>query len=149
MTDTANYHCKAHKRVTLKAPKKAHSEDARSARSVTMCFIALCFAAFTIRADITNDVDIIRQEIQELRTFITNQTIEYYNWAAGAPDITSGTQSSIVYTLMSIAVGLHDSIYPALQRIDNNTTNLTYIGDILENIKDTSISIDSKLNQLT
>ena len=149
MADTAIIHCIAHKRVTLKAQKKAHSGDTRSVRSVGMCFIALCCFSLSVRADITNDVDIIRQEIQELRTFITNQTIEYYNWSAGSPDITQGTQSSIVYTLMSIAIGLHDSIYPALQRIDNNSTNLVEIADILQKISDTSSSIESKLGSLS
>lgn len=149
MSDTANNHCKkAYKCVTLKAQKKAHSGDALSARSVAMCFIAIICCVYTSFADITNDVDIIRQEIQELRTFITAQTIEYYNWTSGAPDITSGTQSSIVYTLMSIAIGLHDSILPALQRIDNNSTNLIDIVDILQTINDTSTSIESKLGSI-
>lgn len=149
MAYTANNLSKAPKSVTLKAQKKAHSGDALRARSVALCFMALCCFAFSVRADITNDVDIICHEIQELRSFITDQTIEYYNWSTGSPDITSGTQSSIVYTLFSIAVGLHDDIYPALQRIDNNTTNLTHMVDILDDIKDTSISIESKLSSLS
>lgn len=149
MAYAANNLSKALKSVTLKAPKEAHSGDALSARSVVLCFIAIICCFFTSYADITNDVDIIRQEIQELRSFIIEQTIEYYDWDSGSPNITSGTQSSIVYTLFSIAVGLHDSIYPALQRIDNNTTNLTYMVDILNTIKDTSNSIESKLSSLT
>lgn len=148
MAFTANNHCKAHKRVTLKAQKKAHSEDARSARSVVLCFIAVCFSAFILHADITNDVDIIRQEVQQLRTLMTEQTMAYYNWSSGDFEITEGTQSSIANTLYNIAVGLHDSILPALQRIDNNTTNIVDIVDLLQNLKDTSTSIENKLSSL-
>ena len=148
MAYTANIIEKAHKRVTLKAPKEAHSGDARSARSVVMCLIALCCFFFSVRADITNDVDIIRQEVQELRGLISNQTIEYYNWSQGSTDITQGTEYSIVYTLYNIALGLHDSIYPALQRIDNTTSNLVDIADLLQQIKDTSLSVESKLSRI-
>ena len=148
MADTANNHCIAHKRVTLKAQKKAHSEDALRARSVVLCFIAVCFSSFILHADITNDVDIIRQEVQQLRTLMTEQTMAYYNWASGGFEITEGSQSSIANTLYNIAVGLHDSILPALQRIDNNTTNIVDIVDLLQNLKDTSTSIENKLSSL-
>ena len=139
----------AHESVTLKAQKKAHSGDERSERSVVLCFIAVCFFSFTLHADITNDVDIIRQEIQELRSLISQQTIAYYDWTSGGFAITEGTQLSIANTLYNIAVGLHDSILPALQRIDNNTSNITYIVDILQNVRDTSTSIDNKLSSLS
>ena len=148
MADTANNLCIAHKSVTLKAQKKAHSGVARRARSVVMCFIAILFFAVSVRADITNDVDIIRQEIQELRSLMTQQTIAYYEWTSGGFAITEGTQLSIANTLYNIAVGLHDSIYPSLQRIDNNTSNIVEIVDLLQNLKDTSISIDNKLGYL-
>ena len=149
MADTAINLCIAHKSVTLKAQKKAHSGDTRSVRSVVLCFIALCFSVFTLHADITNDVDIIRQEIQELRSLISQQTIAYYDWTSGGFAITEGTQLSIANTLYNLAVGLHDSILPALQRIDNNTSNITYIVDILQNLKDTSTSIDYRLSSLS
>lgn len=149
MAYTANNHCKiASKCVTLKAQKKAHSGDARSARSVVMCFIALCCFSVSVRADITNDVDIIRQEIQELRYAMMQQTSAYYAWSSGEPTLTEGMQSSIANTLFNIAVGLHDSIYPALQRIDNNTSNIVDIVDLLQRINDTSISIDTKLSSI-
>ena len=148
MADTVNNHCIAPQRVTSKAQKKAHSEDERSERSVVLCFIAICFFAFTLHADITNDVDIIRQEVQQLRTLMTEQTMAYYNWSSGGFEITDGTQSSIANTLYNIAVGLHDSIYPALQRIDNNTTNIVDIVDLLQNRNDTSTSIENKLTSL-
>ena len=146
MSFTANNLSIAHKSVTLKAQKKAHSGDTRSVRSVAMCFIAVCFFALTVRADLTNDVDIIRQEIQELRTFIINQTLEYYNWSSGSPDITSGTQSSIVYTLMSIAIGLHDSILPSVDRLGDNITNLT---EITQSISDTLYNLDYNVSGLS
>lgn len=149
MADTANNHCKAHKSVTLKAPTEAHSGDARSARSVVLCFIALIFCFCTSYADITNDVDIIRQELQELRGIMTQQTMAYYSWSTGEPDLTQGTQLSIANTLFNIALGLHDSILPVLERIDTNTTHIIEICDILQNLNDTSQSIESKLNQLT
>ena len=148
MTCTVNNLCIAHKSVTLKAQKKAHSGDARSARSVAMCFIAFICCVYTSFADITNDVDIIRQEVQALRNLMTQQSIAYYNWSSGDFEITSGTQLSIANTLYNIAIGLHDSIYPALQRIDNNTSNIVDIVDILQNIQDTSISIESKLGHI-
>ena len=149
MADTANNLSIAHKSVTLKAQKKAHSGDALSARSVVFCFIALCSFALTVRADITNDVDIIRQELYELRNTMTQQTMAYYDWSSGGFQITEGTQSSIANTLYNIALGLHDSILPAIQRIDNNSANITNIVDILHNLNDTSLGIDSKLNQLS
>ena len=148
MTCTVNNLCIAHKSVTLKAQKKAHSGDARSARSVAMYFIAFICFVYTSFADITNDVDIIRQEVQALRNLMTQQSIAYYNWSSGDFEITSGTQLSIANTLYNIAIGLHDSIYPALQRIDNNTSNIVDIVDILQNIQDTSISIESKLGHI-
>ena len=148
MADIANNHCIAHKSVTLKAQKKAHSGDERSSRSVVMCFIAIICCVYTSFADITNDVDIIRQAVQELRTLMTEQSIAYYNWSSGDFQITSGTQLSIANTLYNIAIGLHDSIYPALQRIDNNTSNIVDIADILQGIQDTSISIESKLGHI-
>ena len=149
MACTANNHCKkASKCVTLKAQKKAHSGDGRSPRSVVMCFIALCCFSLSVCADITNDVDIIRQEVQELRNLMVDQSIAYYHWSSGDFVITSGTQSSIANTLYNIAVGLHDSIYPALQRIDNNTSNIVDIVDILQRLQDTSISIESKLGHI-
>ena len=148
MADIANNHCIAHKSVTLKAQKKAHSGDERSSRSVALCFIAVCCFSLSVFSDITNDVDIIRQEVQELRNLMTEQSIAYYNWSAGDFEITSGTQLSIANTLYNIAIGLHDSIYPALQRIDNNTSNIVDIVDILQNIQDTSISIESKLGHI-
>ena len=113
-----------------------------------MCFIAFICCVYTSFADITNDVDIIRQEVQELRNLMTEQSIAYYNWTAGDFQITSGTQLSIANTLYNIAIGLHDSIYPALQRIDNNTSNIVDIVDLLQNIQDTSISIESKLGHI-
>ena len=149
MAYTANHHCIAHKSVTLKAQKKAHSGDTRSVRSVVFCFIAICCSALSVRADITNDVDIIRQDLYELRNLMTQQSMAYYDWASGGFQITEGTQLSIVNTLYNIAVGLHDSILPAIQRIDNNSSNITNIVDILRDISDTSLGIDSKLNQLT
>ena len=139
----------AHKSVTLKAQKKAHSGDERSERSVVLWFIAVCFFAFTLHADITNDVDIIRQDLYELRNLMTQQTMAYYDWSSGGFQITEGTQSSIANTLYNIALGLHDSILPAIQRIDNNSANITNIVDILHNLNDTSLGIDSKLNQLS
>lgn len=145
MADTANNLSKAHKSVTLKAHKKAHSEDARSARSVVFCFIAVCCFSLTVRAELTNDVDIIRQELQELRYIMTQQTMAFYSWTSGEPELTEGTQLSLVNTLFNIAVGLHDSIFPCLQRIDNNTSNLVDIVDIIQKINDTSTSIESKL----
>lgn len=148
MSFTANNLSIAHKSVTLKAQKKAHSGDARSARSVAMCFIALCFFAFSVRADITNDVDRIRLEIQELRGLIIDQIVEYYNWSQGAPDITQGTEYSIVYTLFNIAVGLHDSILPAIERIGNNTTNLVDISTTLKAISDSISTLDYNVSQL-
>lgn len=148
MAYTANNHCKAPKSVTLKAQKKAHSGDERSERSVAMCFIALFCFALSVRADITNDVDIIRQEIQELRNLMTQRTIAYYDWSSGDPSLTEGTELSIANTLYNIAFGLHDSIYPALQRIDNNTSNIVDIVDILQRINDTSRSIDYKLESI-
>ena len=149
MADTSIHNCIAHKRVTLKAQKKAHSGDTRSVRSVVMCFIALCCFAFTVRADLTNDVDIIRQDLFVLRNLMTQQTMAYYDWSSGGFQITEGTQSSIANTLYNIAVGLHDGILPAIQRIDNNSANITNIVDILHNINDISLGIDSKLNQLS
>ena len=137
-----------HKCVTLKAQKKAHSGDERSERSVVMCFIALCFVAFSVRADITNDVDIIRQELQDLRYVMTQQTIAYYDWSSGGSVPTEGTELSIANALYNIALGLHDSIFPALQRIDNNTTNLVDIADLLQQIRDTSQSVDSKISRI-
>ena len=149
MACTANNHCKiASKCVTLKAQKKAHSGDGRSPRSVAMCFIAIICCVYTSVADITNDVDIIRQEVQELRDLMTSQSIAYYNWSSGDFQITSGTQLSIANTLYNIAIGLHDSIYPALQRIDNNTSNIVDIVDILQRIQDTSTSIETKLGYI-
>ena len=148
MAYTVNNHCIAPKCVTLKAQKKAHSGDERSERSVVMCFIALCCFALSVRADITNDVDIIRQEIQELRHLMMQQTSAFYEWSSGEPSLTEGTESSIANTLFNIAIGLHDSILPALQRIDNNTSNLVDIVDILQDIKDTSTSIESKLGSI-
>lgn len=139
----------AHKCVTLKAQKKAHSVDARSARSVVMCLLAFCcFAFLSVRADITNDVDIIRQELQELRNLMTQQTMVYYDWTSGGHVLTDGTELSIANTLYNIAFGLHDSIYPALQRIDNTTSNLVDIADLLQQIKDTSQSVESKLSRI-
>ena len=138
----------AHKCVTLKAQKKAHSGDARSARSVVLCVIALCCFSLSVRADITNDVDIIRQELQELRSLMTQQTIAYYDWASGGPELTEGTELSIVNALYNIALGLHDSIFPALQRIDNTTSNLVDIADILQQIRDTSQSVESKISRI-
>lgn len=148
MAYTANNHCKIAHKCYAPAQKKAHSGDARRARSVVMCLLALCFFAFSVRADITNDVDIIRQEIQELRGLMMDQTMSYYSWSAGAPDLTSGIESSIANTLFNIALGLHDSIYPALQRIDNTTSNLVGIADLLQQIRDTSQSVESKLSRI-
>ena len=99
MADIANNLCIAHKSVTLKAQKKAHSGDARSARSVAMCFIALFCFALTVRADLTNDVDSIRQDLQDLRDLMTQQTMAFYSWTSGDPELTEGTQLSLVNTL--------------------------------------------------
>lgn len=148
MADIANNHCKIAHKCYAPAQKKAHSGDARRARSVVMCLLAFCFFAFSVRADITNDVDMIRQEIQELRGLMMDQTIAYYSWSAGAHDLTSGTELSIANTLFNIALGLHDSIYPALQRIDNTTSNLVDIADLLQQIRDTSQSVESKLSRI-
>lgn len=148
MAFAANNHCKIAHKCYAPAQKKAHSGDARRARSVVMCLLALCFFAFSVRADITNDVDIIRQEIQELRGLMIEQTMAYYSWSSGAPDLTSGIESSIANTLFNIALGLHDSIYPALQRIDNTTSNLVDIADLLQQIRDTSQSVESKLSRI-
>lgn len=149
MAFTANNLSIAHKSVTLKAQKKAHSGVERSERSVVMCVIAVCFFALTLHADITNDVDIIRQEVQELRNLMMQQTMAYYDWAAGGFQITEGTQSSIANTLYNIALGLHDGILPALQRIDNNSTNIVDIVDLLQNLNDTATTIESKLSSLS
>ena len=148
MACTANNLSIAHKSVTLKAQKKAHSGDARSARSVVMCLLALSFFAPSVRADITNDVDIIRQELQDLRYLMTQQSIAYYSWTSGGSVITEGTQLSIANSLYNIALGLHDSIYPALQRIDNTTSNLVDIADLLQQIRDTSQSVESKISRI-
>lgn len=149
MAVTESNHCKkAHKCVTLKAQKKAHSVDERSERSVVMCLLAFCCIAFSVRADITNDVDIIRQELQELRNLMTQQTMAYYDWSSGGPELTEGTELSIVNGLYNIALGLHDSIFPALQRIDNSTSNLVDIADLLQQINDTALSVESKLSRI-
>lgn len=138
----------AHKCVTLKAQKKAHSVDERSERSVAMFLLAFCCFAFSVRADITNDVDIIRQELQELRNLMTQQTMAYYDWSSGGPELTEGTELSIANGLYNIALGLHDSIFPALQRIDNSTSNLVDIADLLQQINDTALSVESKLSRI-
>ena len=148
MAYTANNHCKqASKCFTLKAQKKTHSGDARSARSVVMLFIAIIFCVYTSFADQASDISSIQQDVRMLRTLINNQTIWYYNWETGEQR-TTGTQQAIAFTLRNIAIGLHDSILPALQRIDNNSTNLVEIVDILQKINDTSISIESKLGSI-
>ena len=151
MACTANNHCKiASQCVTLKAQKKAHSGDARSARSVVICFIAIIFCVCTAVADQASDISSIQQDLHALRTLINNQSIWYYNWDTGEQRA-SGTQQAIAFTLRNIAIGLHDSILPALQRIDNNSTNLTNlvdIADILQNVDDTSTSISSKLDTI-
>ena len=145
MACTVNNLSIAHKSVTLKAQKKAHSGDARSARSVAMCFIAICCFALSVRADITNDVDIIRQELQDLRHLMMEQTSAFYEWSSGEPSLTEGTQSSIANTLFNIAIGLHDSILPSIERIGNNITNLT---DIVKSIDDTLYSLDYNVSSL-
>ena len=147
MADTANNHCIAPQSVTLKAQKKAHSGGARSARSVALCFIAIICCVYTSFADQASDIASIKQDVQMLRTLINNQTIGFYNWETGVQR-TTGTQQAIALTLRNIAIGLHDSILPALQRIDNNSTNLVEIVDILQKIDDTSISIESKLGSI-
>ena len=149
MAFTVNNLSIAHKSVTLKAQKKALSGDERSERSVVLCFIAVCCFALSVRADITNDVDIIRQEIHELHSLMTHQTTAFYFWNTGSAETTEGTQLSIANTLYNIAVGLHDSILPALQRIDNNTTNIVDIVDLLQNLNDTSIRIEDKLSYIS
>ena len=148
MAYSANFIEIAHKCVTLKAPKEAPSGDERSERSVAICLLALCCFAFSVRADITNDVDIIRQELQELRNLMTQQTMAYYHWSSGGSVITEGSELAIANTLYNIATGLHDSIFPALQHIDNSTSNLVDIADLLQQISDTSQSVESKLSRI-
>ena len=127
MACTAHNHCIALKCVTLKAQKKAHSGDTRSVRSVVLCFIAICCFCFSSFADEASDIAAIKQDVQMLRTLINNQSIAFYNWDEGVEQRTSGTQQAIAFTLRNIAIGLHDSILPAIYSVGNNITNLTEI----------------------
>ena len=146
MADTANNHCIAHKRVTLKAQKKAHSGDERSERSVVLCFIAICFFCFASFADEASDIASIKQDVQILRTLINNQSIAFYNWDNGSEQSTSGTQQAIAFTLRNIAIGLHDSILPAIYSVGNNITNLT---EITQSISDTLYNLDYNVSSLS
>lgn len=138
---------KAHKCVTLKAQKKAHSVDERSERSVAMCLLAifcLCFSSF---ADQASDIASIKQDVQRLRGLINDQTIWFYNWDLGEQK-TAGTQQAIAFTLRNIAIGLHDSILPAIESIGNNTTNLVDISTTLKAISDSISTLDYNVSQL-
>ena len=145
MAFTANNHCIAHKRVTLKAQKKAPSVDALCARSVVFCFIAICCFCFSSFADEASDIASIKQDVQMLRTLINNQSIAFYNWDAGAEQRASGTQQAIAFTLRNIAIGLHDSILPAIYSVGNNITNLT---EITQSISDTLYNLDYNVSDL-
>lgn len=145
MAFTANNHCIAHKRVTLKAHKKAHSGDALCARSVVFSFIAICCFCFSSFADEASDIASIKQDVQMLRTLINNQSIAFYNWDAGVEQRTSGTQQAIAFTLRNIAIGLHDSILPAIYSVGNNITNLT---EITQSISDTLYNLDYNVTDL-
>ena len=133
MADTANNLCIAHKSVTLKAQKKAHSEDERSERSVVLCFFAMFCFCFSSFANEASDIASIKQDVQMLRTLINNQSIAFYNWDAGVDQLTSGTQQAIAFTLRNIAIGLHDSILPSIFRLSDNITNQT---EIIQSIDD-------------
>ena len=146
MTCTANNHCIAPKCVTLKAHKKAHSGDERSSRSVAMCFIAFICFVYTSFANEASDIASIKQDVQMLRTLINNQTIYFYNWDAGEEQKTSGTQQAIAFTLRNIAIGLHDSILPSIERLGNNVTNLI---DIVKSIDDTLYNLDYNVSSLS
>ena len=137
----------AQKCVTLKAQKKAHSGDARRARSVVMCLLAFCFLCFSSSADQASDIASIKQDVQMLRTLINSQSIAYYNWDTGEQRIT-GTQQAIAFTLRNIAIGLHDSIIPAIDRIGNNTTNLVDISTSLKSIFDTISKLDDNVSSI-
>ena len=144
MTCIANNHSIAHKSVTLKAQKKAHSGDGRSPRSVALCviaFICFCFSSF---ADEASDIASIKQDVQMLRTLINNQTVYFYNWETGEQKA-SGTQQAIAFTLRNIAIGLHDSILPAIYSVGNNITNLT---EITQSISDTLYNLDYNVSGL-
>ena len=145
MAFTANNHCIAHKRVTLKAQKKAYSGDALCARSVVFCFIAICCFCFSSFADEASDIASIKQDVQMLRTLINNQSVAFYNWDEGAEKRTSGTQQAIAFTLRHIAIGLHDSILPAIYSVGNNITNLT---EITQSISDTLYNLDYNVSDL-
>ena len=144
MTCIANNHCIAHKSVTLKAQKKAHSGDERSSRSVAMCFIAFICFCFSSFADEASDIASIKQDVQMLRTLINNQTVYFYNWETGEQKA-SGTQQAIAFTLRNIAIGLHDSILPAIYSVGNNITNLT---EITQSISDTLYNLDYNVSDL-
>ena len=150
MAFAANNHCIAHKSVTLKAQKKAHSGDGRSPRSVVICFIALICSVYTSYADEASDIASIKQDVQMLRTLINNQTIYFYNWETGDEQNASGTQQAIAFTLRNIAIGLHDSILPTIERLGNNVTNLhetvKSIGDTLNNLDYNVSSLSSTAN---
>ena len=145
MADTANNHCIAHKSVTLKALKKAHSGDGRSPRSVVMCFIAIICCVYTSFADEASDIAAIKQDVQMLRTLINNQSIYFYNWETGEQKA-SGTQQAIAFTLRNIAIGLHDSILPSIERLGNNVTNLN---EIVKSIGDTLNNVDYNVSALS
>ena len=146
MAYTVNNHCKiAPKCVTLKAQKKAHSGDGRSPRSVVFCFIAIICCVYTSFANEASDIASIKQDVQMLRTLINNQTIYFYNWEKGEQKA-SGTQQAIAFTLRNIAIGLHDSILPSIERLGNNVTNLT---DIVKSIGDTLNNLDYNVSSLS
>ena len=145
MADTAINHCIAPQRVTLKAHKKAHSGDALCARSVVFGFIAICCFCFSSFADEASDIASIRQDVQMLRTLINNQSIAFYNWDEGVEQRTSGTQQAIAFTLRNIAIGLHDSILPAIYSLGNNITNQTAI---IKSIDDTLFNLDYNVSCL-
>ena len=144
MAYIAHNHCIASKCVTLKAQKKAHSGDGRSPRSVVFCFIAICCFCFSSFADESIDIASIKQDVQMLRTLINNQTIYFYNWEKGEQKA-SGTQQAIAFTLRNIAIGLHDSILPAIYSVGNNITNLV---EITQSISDTLYNLDYNVSDL-
>ena len=146
MADTVNNHCIAHKSVTLKAQKKAHSGVGRSPRSVAMCVLAVICFVYTAAANEASDIASIKQDVQMLRTLINNQTTYFYKWESGEEQKASGTQQAIAFTLRNIAIGLHDSILPSIERLGNNVTNLT---DIVKSIGDTLYNLDYNVSSLS
>lgn len=148
MAFAANNHCKIAHKCYAPAQKKAHSGDARRARSVVMCLLVLCCLCFSSFADEASDIASIKQDVQMLRTLINNQTIWFYNWETGQAERAAGTLPAIAYTVRNIALGLHDSILPAIERIGNNTTNLVDISTTLKAISDSISTVDYNVSHL-